>query len=431
MINPELDLMLLVALIDKAIYNKYIHLIDVKALATESQLIIQGYGLWFTNWEVLDFTKFVPWFFDINRIPESEKVAYKHLFSRLYKINVDDIGPVINGLRYRKCGETILQKLGVLGDLDDRVVSLGAFDSRYLEKLLIRFNKSLEESDTDLYTEDFSEIYAEDTTKRIPSSSLALTNIINGYRSDFFYLVIAGYDGGKTAFCISEAVKAVTENFQPVLFFTNEQSSKIIKQRIVSCMLNKDNIPFDRFNLKVIQNKSLAQKKFKDLGGENIKIINIFGKSIDDLKKYCDTYHPVLIIIDQVDNIIKGKSLDGGARPYNDMYKLIRSELAQVYAPVIGTTQAKNGGKYEVWETTDTGKKYRTYKYDENIDANCAHWSNVDKQANVDVIIGMSVINRDHTLRKLIVDRNKEGYTGEGYTRLLSNSSKFIDIVGE
>jgi hypothetical protein len=428
MINPELDLMLLVALMDKRVYDKYIFLIDIHSLASESQLIIKGYGQWHSTNDTLDLTKFVPWFFEITRIPETDRVTYKHLFSRLWNIDVADIGPVIQGLKYRKCGEKVLKKLGVLNDLGDRILSLDSFDSHYLEQMLHKFNKGLEKADVDLYTDDFNEIYEEDTSQRIPSSSASLGNIINGYRSDFFYLVIAGYDGGKTAFCVSEAVKAVTENFQPVLFFTNEQSSKIIKQRIVSCMLNKDNIPFDQFNLKVMKNKIIAQKKFKELGGENIKIINIFGKSINDLKKYCDNYHPALIIIDQVDNIINGKSLDGGARPYNDMYKLIRSELAQVYAPVIGTTQAKKGGRYEVWEETDTGKKYKTFKYDENIDSNCAHWSNVDKQANVDVIIGMSVINRDHTLRKLIVDRNKEGYTGEGYARLLSNSSKFVDI---
>lgn len=422
MINPELDLAILVLFLSSDTYKRYISVLDVYSLSNEGQIIIKSYEEYFKefpNVNNIDLTDFVPWFFNFNKtLTNIDHTSYKHIFSRFYNIETDKADNVLLGLKYRKLGSKILKTLGVSDLIEDKMCSLKYFDSSKLEENLRKFNETLS-FDSDLYTHNVEEVFNSEDENHIESRIRSLNNIIKGYKSDFFYLIVAGTDGGKTAFCISEASYLASMG-KKVLFFTNEQSSKMIRQRVYAALLNNKNMNFMDFKNFVINNKDTTQKKYSDLGGNNIEIINVFGKSLDFIKRYADKYSPSLIVLDQVDNLLSGKVLDGSPRPYNDVYKRIRSEIAQVYAPVIGTTQAKNRGKYY---DKDTGAEL----YVQNIGSGDVHWSNVDKQANVDVLIGVGVMNGDHAMRHITVDRNKEGLLGDCYCRLLTNSSRFIE----
>jgi len=136
--------------------------------------------------------------------------------------------------------------------------------------------------------------------------------------------------------------------------------------------------------------------------------------------EYCDKLEPKLIILDQIDHLLTGKDSES-QRPYQRLYMRLREEIAQVYAPVLGTSQTQGGGKY--WS-----KAAQKEVYAENQGAGSSHWSNVDKQANVDVILTLSVMNNDTTMRHIIIDRHKEGLKGDGYCRLQESSSRFIDL---
>lgn len=423
MISAELDLALLSLVRNKKIYKQYINLVDKYSLSTEGQEIITSYDTYFNllDIEMLDWSQFSAWFLNSYKPwTNEEQKKYKHIFTELMKVKAEAIEDVVTGLRYRKMGMTILKTLGVDEIIASSPYCLKQFDSHKLEEYLKRFNKTLN-LDSDLYSHDLKEVYAFGDDDYLHTSIKKLNSIIRGFKKDFFHLVVAGTDGGKTAFCVSQAVAAVKGDKTKVLFFTNEQSCKMVRQRLSACIINKKNIEFNLFKEFVFKNNEQCQKLYNEEGGTRIEVINIFGKSLDFIKKYCDKFSPTLIIIDQIDNLLTGKTLDSSPRPYNDIYKRVRSEVAQVYAPVIGTTQAKNRGKY--WNS----KTFRE-EYKENIGSGDVHWSNVDKQANVDVIIGVGVMNSDNSMRHLIVDRHKEGLLGDCYCRLQNNASRFIDL---
>ena len=420
MINIELDLALLVLFFNKEIYKKYSIFVDMNSIAEEAKVLLNAYEKYFSEYNKdIDIANFSAWFYNST---VGDTTAYKHILSRLLTVEPPAIESVLDGLRYRKLGLKIIDTLGLKNALADKIVSLKKFDAAKIENIVVSFNKlkSLEE---DIYTHELQDIYTADKYEYLPTRLKRLNGIINGWKKDFLHLVVAGTDGGKTAFCCGEAVATArtTTDDKPVLFFTNEQSSKMISQRIGSAFLNQNSIQFTKFKKYVSDNVDKCQQKYNELGGNRIEIINIFGKSLNHIKKYCDKFTPSLIIIDQLDNMLTGKTLDASPRPYNDMYKRVRSEIAQVYAPVIGTTQAKNRGMYQ---DRDTGK----WVYKENIGSSDVHWSNVDKQANVDVLIGIGVLNRDTTLRHITIDRHKEGLLGEFCAILDRNASRYEDI---
>lgn len=426
MISADLDLALLALMKNKNIYKQYINLVDKYSLSTEGQEIINGYDKYYStddNKELVevDWIEFTTWFLNKYKLwTQEDQKKYKHIFTKLISVSPTAIDDVITGLRYRKMGMTILNTLGVLEEVSSTPYSLKHFDSYKLEEYLKRFNKLLT-SDDEVYSHSVGDIFSPNHKDHIQTPVKSLNSVIKGYRHDFFHLIVAGTDGGKTAFCISSAVEAVSKSEGIVLFFTNEQSCNMIKQRICANIINKKNIEFGLFKDYVMKNNEQCQTMYNDAGGNRIEVINMFGKSLDFIKKYCDKLSPTLIIIDQIDNLLTGKTLDSSPRPYNDIYKRVRSEIAQTYAPVIGTTQAKNRGKY--WN-----QKAFKEEYKENIGSGDVHWSNVDKQANVDVIIGIGVMNNDNSVRHLLIDRHKEGLLGDCYCRLQNNSSRFIDL---
>lgn len=424
MLNPELDLSLLSLMTYKDAYKKYGFLLDHNSLSDEGKEILSGYEKYFLehkDLDKIDLSQFSVWFFNSFKVAltSAEQTTYKHIFSRLYSIPKEPIENVLSGLRYRKLGSKIIKVLGIEELLNGNLYSLKYFDTHKLENDLKRFNKSLNVEE-DLCSHNISVVCAEENNSILLSSIGALNNTIKGYRAQYFHLVVAGTDGGKTALMVSEAVAAAAQikEDEKILYFTNEQSKEEIRQRLYAAFLNKRNIKFDDFIRYIKSHEELAMKKYHEEHGDKIEIISMTGKSLDAIKKYCDKFNTRLILLDQIDHMINNKE---GHRPYQSMYSRIRSELAQTYAPVIGVTQAKDGGIY--YDESERKKKYK-----QNIDSGQVAWSSYDKQGNVDVLIGVGVMNDDPSVRHFIIDRHKRNLKGDFYARLLYDSSRYIDL---
>jgi hypothetical protein len=417
-INPELDLALLKIFTERDNYYKYLSIVNTQSISDEAKVILEGYEEWYNQKKNknIQLKTFVPFFFSSlhSNMDDNDTAYYKSLFSRVHETPVVDTEETIKELQKKVLWDTL------------SAIKKDGFDTFKMEDLLLKFNEQrlAEETnkDEDLYTHDLKTLIKEDKEDFLQWRLDGLNRITEGLDKESFCLVIAGYDSGKTAFVVSEAtymLKQLEPN-KKVLYFNNEQSNKKIRKRLLAALINQKAIPEENFNKYLRNNIEKVQERYLELRGNHIELINTSGKTLRFIEQKCKQYNPGLIIIDQVDKIIPSKMKNNSPRPYDDIYGKIR-EIAQTYAPVIGVTQANGGGKY--WDTIE-----KTEKYKEWISSSDAFWSNVDKQANTDIIIGIGCSNDIENVRNIKVDRCKHnGGTGKFTCVLKPHVSRFED----
>ena len=195
---------------------------------------------------------------------------------------------------------------------------------------------------------------------------------------------------------------------RPLLYFNNEQGDTAMLERFQCSALN---CTIDRISEDVDK----ADTHYKTTIGTKIKLIDITGRNVDFIISKCKKYSPGLVVIDQIDPLLTSAETQS-QRPYASLYAEIRG-IAKEYAPVIGLTQAKFGGRNE----DGSYKKW--------LDLNAMFFSNVDKQANTDVAIGMGCDTPDNPERFFTVCKTKNSKSGAFCAILKKEVSRIEDTL--
>lgn len=380
MIDYSLDLPILKLLINNENYKRYRSCItDVYSI--EAKRILKALDLYYTS-NTGNFSNFVTWFFSHESLDKDDEFIYKRVFTEVKKVDEVDSTILIRQLKQRD----LWHNLNKIKELD--------FDTLKMEKLLIEFNletKSAE--DNYFYTSDLKEAYKALEFTGIKPGLEQLENIVGVY-GDRFTLLVAGRDSGKTAFCVNECVSALQqiEEDRLILYFNNEEAESTLLKRIYERVLEA---PAEKINNYIDK----ATIKFNEKGGNRIKIVDIYGKGLDFIEKLCAKHKPAFVIVDQIDKLISGRKREKVVN-YEDLYSGLRQVAHRYHVPIIGCTQAKNNG---LIYDKDTG----SYQHKEWLTLADAHNSNIDKQANCDIGLGLGRSNYRDDVRNITIDRAK------------------------
>ena len=418
MINIELDLALLKLLLQRSNYDKYRHVIDFRSIANDAKTIIHGYDEYYkgVNKDEINFLVFVPWFFSRLHADmlEDEIIHFKEVFSRIHETSIENVEEIIKLLNQR----VLWDKLEGFKKED--------FNTFKMEELLNSFNEhklaEAQELDDDVFRQSFEERIVRQKNKYIPWPLEKLNDHLVGIPKGQFVLVCGGKDSGKSAFGVDIAAYIANKlpNNKSVLYFNNEQPDADMDARIKDRIVNKNAVEVSKY-LEYCKNNLEKVEEVLFPVYNKIYLLKSSGKNTGFYDQKCKQYNPGIIILDQIDNI--KHSLKGSAefRPYEGLYSWVR-DLAKKYdCPLIGFTQAKNGGKIRKLDGTTV--------YKEKICLDDAAGSNVDKQAHLDVFIGIGCSNDYENVRIINIDSFKDSGCKKGSfaCQLIPHVSRFKD----
>lgn len=221
-----------------------------------------------------------------------------------------------------------------------------------------------------------------------------LNRMLGSLRRGDFGFIFARPETGKTTFLVSEVSNFAQqlharvanndeEHAGPILWFNNEEQGNKVQLRLYQAMLGCD-------MAQLFSDVQGNQQKFRDLGGEYIKIFDSASIHRKQVEQLCREHKPSMVIFDQVDKI-KGFDGDREDLRLGSIYVWAR-EIAKEYCPTIGVCQADASGE---------GKRYLTM---ENV-AN----AKTSKAAEADWILGIGKTHdvAEEYLRHLHLSKNK------------------------
>ena len=276
---------------------------------------------------------------------------------------------VFDALRKNESSEASTRKLikGLQQARLLRELSLLAYDAAEGRKPLSdvsTFLKQLEEpedvsdhKDYEFVTDDL-EVLA---NERLSQPGLrwrmrTLNESLGSLRKGNFGFVFARPETGKTTFLASEVSYMATQiptEAGPVLWFNNEQVGSEVMLRIYQSTLGVDNV-------QLFRDLPGNRKKYHDITGGKIKLIDQASITWKQIEKICEKYQPSLVVFDQIDKI-KGFDADREDLRLGAIYIWAR-ELAKTYCPVIGVCQADGSGEGQRWLTMANVANAKTSK---------------------------------------------------------------------
>lgn len=210
-----------------------------------------------------------------------------------------------------------------------------------------------------------------------------LNKVLGPLRTGDFGFIFARPETGKTTLLASEVTFMAEQAKGPILWLNNEEAGDKVMMRCYQAALGIDQI-------ELYRNAEENWKKFIELTGDRIKMID--RGSIDKrfVEKLCEKWKPSLLLFDQIDKI-KGFDNDREDLRLGSIYIWAR-ELAKKYCPTIGICQADGSGENQRWLTM----------------ANVAN-AKTSKQAEADWILGVGAIHDSgyESIRYLHASKNK------------------------
>ena len=191
-----------------------------------------------------------------------------------------------------------------------------------------------------------------------------LNRMLGSLRRGDFGFIFARPETGKTTFLVSEvsnfaqqlhARVAVNdeEHVGPILWFNNEEQGNKVQLRLYQAMLGTD-------MASLFSDIASNQQKFKDLGGEYIKIFDSASIHRKQVEQLCREHKPSMVIFDQIDKI-KGFEGDREDLRLGMIYVWAR-EIAKEYCPAIAVCQADASGEGKRWLTMENVANAKTSK---------------------------------------------------------------------
>lgn len=315
-----------------------------------------------------------------------DKDYYEELFSNLDKLDVssDTSLVLLNSLvRNKKLKELSLAAY----EAYEGRLSPDKFDSLVEAYRGLNDNQESESDDEVFVTDDLTTIvnatFAEPGLRwRLNTLNLMLGSLRKGN----FGFVFARPETGKTTFLASEVTfmaEQLEDGDGPILWLANEEPGVNIKLRVYQAYFGVD-------LATLMSNLPKWEKAFKEQMGGKILILDRATIHKAQVEKLCKKYKPSLIIADQLDKIT-GFENDREDLRLGSIYQWAR-ELAKMYCPFIGVSQADGTGEGVKWLTMGNVANAKTAK-----------------QAEADFILGIGKQNADgyESIRYFHLSKNK------------------------
>lgn len=383
-----IEINLLKAFADKAVFDKYRHLLNPASLSIQSKLILKDYEVYFQTHETykIDFSSFSVFFFNERNpyLDNKSIIEYKDILERIAKADItEDISSLIRSFEQQEFYRNLQVKI----DRNVDIITVKQELDDFIDKTSILHDSSqIEEMDLK------ASLTYTDRSNGLQWRCNALRKHFNGglIKSDFG--IIAGFvDSGKTSFIASE-ISFMGQQIGKddyILWLSNEGDYKSILPRLYCATLNCTDQ-----DLRKHQDSAILKYKEKMHGDSNrIVIKDIQGWAVKDIEKAIKKRMPRLLVIDLLDHVSGFNSYNskeqGSFEVYNKLYQWGR-EIATKYCPVLGVSQMNGDGEDEMYPSMS---KLRG--------------SRVDKQAAATFQLMIGSIINDNTVRYLSMPKNK------------------------
>lgn len=274
-------------------------------------------------------------------------------------------------------------------------LALASYDASEGRKQLDDVNKLIEELQSDIEIEESDELeFTTDDLELLHKQNYlqpglrwrldTLNRSLGSLRKGDFGFLFARPETGKTTFLASELTHMAEQASRPVLWINNEEQSGKVMLRCYQALLGLT-------STQLFQDIPRAKQEFQNRLQGRLKIFDGVNATAKDIEQLCKTINPELIIFDQIDKV-KGFDDDRDDLRLGAIYQWAR-ELAKLYGPVIGVTQADGNGE---------GVRYLNMNHVAN--------AKTSKQAEADWILGIGKdINKDELeyVRFLHLCKNK------------------------
>lgn len=231
-----------------------------------------------------------------------------------------------------------------------------------------------------------------------------LNKSLGPIRKGDFGFIFARPESGKTTFLASEVSHMLTqlsEDSGPCLWFNNEEQGSKVIFRIYSGLLGAP-------QQELLKYPDRASRAFAARTKNKLMFFDEARIQASDIEAICDREKPSLIVIDQLDKVT-GFSGERSDLELGKIYIWAR-EIAKMYAPVIGVTQAQGEAG---------GVKYLTMEHVAN--------AKTSKQAEADWMLGIGYDPEGpEAIRGLSICKNK--LEGDEHTNAMLRHGRF-DVV--
>lgn len=342
----KIESSLLKAMSKRSNYEYFIQHIDKQRLLDNTRLVLNDYEKYFKSFEhiEIDWQNFITEFSQHWHNSDLDADDIKYYTTTVIEAinNAEDksVSSVLLALLDRKYSE-IIQGL-ISNDINPDLIS------DELNNYRKERSKYIKENDEDIFTLDSVDCSILDTSNGIEWFLGALQAGLGGLMPGQFIVVSADSGTGKSAFCISQAVKSF-KNSKKVLYCTSEDTKEDLTARFLS------NLYCDQVRggfESIVKNWEKVVANFKETYSPGLFVGMQINSPHDMFKiqQKIDTYKPDVVIIDMLDCLSK----DLGHESLTLLYNKVRA-IANSGYPVIGTTQSGN--------TTFYDKKNEEHKY--------------------------------------------------------------------
>lgn len=379
--------------LDRDNYLKYYKYVNKAWLSLEAETILKALEQYYEidSAKQIALDDFYTWFHTVFApdLPRSKQKEYAAIFKKLSIVPDEKIEIILSKM------EQDLVKDKILRSLEEGV------NKDYLLETLTSYNPKIDftsEFEKDLVKVDLPSLIQNNERKEGLSWSLDCLNKGIGRIIKGDFIIIAGYvDSGKSCFVINEAVHMAKQmKDKKVLWLNNEEFNERVLKKILKSTLNK---PWHY----IAERHETAMKAYTQrMNGDPQRILfyDIFGWSINKVRRLCESVNPDLIVIDQVDKISLGKkSTSAEWVETGKVYEEVRS-IAKSVAPVLGITQCDGSVRY--FDKAENRIKFRTV-----IDMSALRGSRVEKQEEADAIITIGQDIDNPNSRYLTIAKNK------------------------
>lgn len=379
--NKEITLIKL--LCKREEYNKYSSLINIKELKDN---VKELYYIYISLCELhekfdKDITTDELQGFFYAKYPDAAKETYAALFEQIAATDISaSVGlEILSAIARNKVALQLAEKAY---SFTQGFASLD--DLRELSVQLL--DKPVSEVDsTEYVTTDLDTLLSDVvTTHGLRWRLDCLNKSLGSLRRGDFGFIFARPETGKTTFLASEIANMLDQTDDQIIWFNNEEQGKKVMLRIYQAYFGVD-------LQTLIANASLYKTQFQSRVGEKFRLVDDASISRSTIEKVLGSNGgKALILADQLDKV-KGFDADRDDLRYGAIYQWSR-ELAKVYAPFIGVSQA---------DGTAEGQRWLTMQHVAN--------AKTSKQAEADFILGIGKTHDPNaeSVRFLNISKNK------------------------
>jgi len=376
--NPKLIVLLL--LLDPVIWKEYRHFIQIKndkyletlyklledlILKVDREISLEEFKAVVANSGAFERDK--------------DKEVYLQMFSVLETTTIqkDVIKELLVQIKQKEIAETLAVTAF------DFASGKSSFES--IKNIYESFDKVKDSvKEIEFVTDDLDEIYNQTiATPGLRWRLKSLNTMLGSLRRGDFGFIFARPETGKTTFLASEVSHFAEQAKHPILWINNEEQGNKVMSRLYQASLGVT-------VQELMRDRNESKKRYFHRTQGFIRLLDdasIHKRQIEDL---CNRYSPSLVIIDQLDKV-KGFTGDREDLKLGAIYTWGR-ELAKIYCPVIGVSQADGSAEGVKW-------------------LNMGHVANAKttKQSEVDFIIGIGKTNESDKefVRYINICKNK------------------------